>query len=117
VELDDYRKSLLALLRTEGVSVEYLEETKKEELQRFLLFLHVEKGMSLNDVADPIGNKTSGYTSWLYRQLGIKCRSFEEARLKGSERSVGSTNGDRSRGTPSFAKPKRHTCRPTWLRL
>ena len=39
--------------------------------------------MSLNDVATLVGNKTSGYTSWLYRQLGIKCRPFEEARLKG----------------------------------
>jgi len=39
----------------------------KDELRRFLIFLHVEKGMSLNDVAILIGNKTSGYTSWLFR--------------------------------------------------
>ena len=60
-----------------------MDETKREELRRFLLFLHVEEGMSLNDVAILIGNKTSGYTSWLYRQLGVRCRPFEEARLKG----------------------------------
>jgi intein/homing endonuclease len=82
-ELDDAQGSLLALLRTKGFSVKDANEAKKEELRRFLLFLHVEKGMSLNDVANLIGNKTSGYTSWLYRQLGVKCRPFEEARLKG----------------------------------
>ena len=82
-ELDDVQQSLLALIRTKGFSVRYMDETKKGELRRFLLFLHVDKGLSLNDVAVLVGNKTSGYTSWLYRRLGIKCRSFEEARLKG----------------------------------
>jgi len=82
-ELDDVQQSLLALLRTKGFSVKYMDGTKKDELRRFLIFLHVEKGMSLNDVAILIGNKTSGYTSWLFRQLGIRCRPFEEARLKG----------------------------------
>ena len=81
--MDDAQQSLLALMRTKGFSVRYMDEAKKEELRRFLLFLHVEKGMSLNDVATLVGNKTSGYTSWLYRQLGIKSRPFEEARLKG----------------------------------
>jgi len=81
--LNDVQQSLLALVRTKGFSVKYMDETKKEELRRFLVFLHVERGMSLNDVAILVGNKTSGYTSWLYRQLGIKCRPFEEARLKG----------------------------------
>ena len=81
--MDDFQRSLLALIRTKGFSVKYMDETKKGELRRFLLFLHVDKGLSLNDVAVLVGNKTSGYTSWLYRRLGIKCRSFEEARLKG----------------------------------
>jgi len=81
--LDDAQESLLSLMRTEGFSVKYMEEAKKAELRRFLLFLHVDRGMSLNDVATLVGNKTSGYTSWLYRQLGIRCRPFEEARLKG----------------------------------
>jgi hypothetical protein len=82
-QLDEAQESLLALLRTRGFSIRYMDETKREELRRFLLFLHVEEGMSLNDVAILIGNKTSGYTSWLYRQLGVRCRPFEEARLKG----------------------------------
>jgi len=83
VELDDAQQSLLALMRTKGFSVRPMDEAKKEELWRFLLFLHVDRGMSLNDVATLVCNKTSGYTSWLYRQLGIKCRPFEEARLRG----------------------------------
>jgi hypothetical protein len=83
VRLDDAQNSLLDLLRTKGLSIKYMDETKKEELRRFLVFLHVEKGLSLSDVAILVGNKTSGYTSWLYRQLGVRCRPFEEARLKG----------------------------------
>jgi hypothetical protein len=35
-----------------------------------------------------IGNKTSGYTSWLTRPLGIQPRGFEEARLKGIKEKV-----------------------------
>ena len=82
-ELDCVQQSLLAIMRTRGFSVTYMDEAKKEELRRFLIFLHVEKGMSLNDVAILLGNKTSGYTSWLYRKLGVRVRPFEEARLKG----------------------------------
>ena len=82
-ELDDSQKSLLDLMRTRGLSIKYMESGKKEELGRFLRFLNAERGMSLNDVALLLGNKTSGYTSWLYRQLGVPCRPFEEARLKG----------------------------------
>ena len=100
-ELDDVQRSLLALIRTKGFSVKYMDETKKGELRRFLLFLHVEKGMSLNDVAVLVGNKTSGYTSWLYKQLGIEYRPFEEARLKGIRERGGSTNG-----SPSTARTR-----------
>ena len=83
VELDASQCSLLALLQTKGFSIKYLDEGKKEELRSFLVWLHDGRGLSLNDVALLVGNKTSGYTSWLYRQLGVKCRPFEEARLKG----------------------------------
>ena len=83
VTLDESRESLLALLRTKGLSIKYMDEEKKGELRQFLVLLHNDKGMSLNDVAKLIGNKTSGYTSWLFRQLGVKCRPFEEARLRG----------------------------------
>lgn len=70
-------------MRTKGLSIKELDERKKSELREFLEYLHLEKGLSLNDIAKLIGNKTSGYTSWLCRQLGVPARPFEEARLKG----------------------------------
>ena len=80
---DSVREELLALLRTKGFSIRNLDGGKKEELRVFLDHLHNTKGMSLTDVAKLIGNKTSGYTSWVCRELGVKRRPFEEARLKG----------------------------------
>ncbi|HMD79280.1 MAG TPA: LAGLIDADG family homing endonuclease [Nitrososphaerales archaeon] len=74
---------LLALLRTKGLSIKNLDDQTKKSLRDFLELLCNSRGMSLNDVANLIGNKTSGYTSWLCRQLGVKVRPFEEARLKG----------------------------------
>ncbi len=47
-----------------------------------MLRLHHERGVSLSDIAKLIGNKTSGYTSWLCKQLGVEARPFEESRLK-----------------------------------
>ncbi len=77
------RDSLLVLLRTKGLSIKELDLERKEEIRQFLDYLHNSKGLSLNDIAKLIGNKTSGYTSWLCRQLGVRSRPFEEARLKG----------------------------------
>jgi len=74
---------LLALLRTKGLSIKDLDEKRKVELRDFLDYLHNVKGLSLNDVAKLVGNKTSGYTSWVCRELGVQRRPFEEARLKG----------------------------------
>ncbi len=82
-EISAEHEELLVLLRTKGLSIKKLDERKKSELREFLENLHVEKGLSLNDIAKLIGNKTSGYTSWLCRQLGVAARPFEEARLKG----------------------------------
>lgn len=45
--------------------------------------LHLVQGISLSDIAKIIGNKTSGYVSWLFKQLAIQARPFEEARRKG----------------------------------
>ena len=81
--LDPHREELLALLRTRGLSIKDLDGPKRAELREFLDYLHNVRGMSLNDVAKLIGNKTSGYTSWVCRQLGVPRRPFEEARLKG----------------------------------
>jgi hypothetical protein len=80
---DPRQEELLALLRTKGLSIKNLDDSKKAQLREFLDYLHNVKGMSLNDVAKMIGNKTSGYTSWVCRQLGVPRRPFEEARLKG----------------------------------
>ncbi len=81
--LDSRQEELLGLLRTKGLSIRNLDEKRKVELRGFLDHLHNTKGMSLNDVAKLIGNKTSGYTSWVCRELGVRRRPFEEARLKG----------------------------------
>jgi LAGLIDADG-like domain len=81
--LVERQERLVALIRTKGLSIKELDEDRKVELRDFLDYLHNTKGMSLNDIAKMIGNKTSGYTSWLCRQLGVSRRPFEEARLKG----------------------------------
>jgi hypothetical protein len=77
------QEALLVLLRTKGLSIRDLDAERREQLREFMEYLHVTKGMSLTDIAKLIGNKTSGYTSWLCRQLGVQARPFEEARLKG----------------------------------
>lgn len=80
---EEAQGSLLALLRTRGASIKDLDDERRERLREFLDYLHNTRGMSLNDIAKLIGNKTSGYTSWVCRQLGVPRRPFEEARLKG----------------------------------
>jgi hypothetical protein len=79
---------VIELLRTPGLSIKYLDEENRERIRAFLVRNHVEKGVSLGDVAKMIGNKTSGYTSWLARQLDVQPRPFEEARLKGIREKV-----------------------------
>jgi hypothetical protein len=79
---------MLALLRTPGLSIKRLDAATKEKVRRFIVAKHVEEGLSLGDIAKLIGNKTSGYTSWLSRQLGVRPRAFEEARLKGIHEKV-----------------------------
>ncbi len=83
VVLDSVQEGSLDLLRTKGLSLKDLEAGKKEQLREFLDYLHNAKGVSLTDIAKMIGNKTSGYTSWVCKELGVPRRPFEEARLKG----------------------------------
>lgn len=73
----------LALLRTKGLSIKELDDDRRAVLRAYLERLTNEEGKSLNDVAKLVGNKTSGYASWVCRQLGVRVRPFEEARLKG----------------------------------
>jgi LAGLIDADG DNA endonuclease family protein len=81
-------EEILALLRTPGLSIKNLDPATKERVRQYFVMKHVEAGVSLGDIAKLIGNKTSGYTSWLSRQLGVKPRKFEEARLKGIHEKV-----------------------------
>ncbi|MDA4128033.1 MAG: hypothetical protein OK422_00980 [Thaumarchaeota archaeon] len=81
-DLSEDERAVVELLRTRGLSIKNMDEEQKEVIRKFINRLHHEKGVSLSDIAKIIGNKTSGYTSWLTRQLGITPRPFEEARLK-----------------------------------
>ena len=81
-------EEVLAFLRTPGLSIKNLDASTKEKIRLYLLRTHIEQGVSLGDIAKRIGSKTSGYTSWLTRQLGIQPRDFEEARLKGIHEKV-----------------------------
>ncbi|MDV3243760.1 MAG: LAGLIDADG family homing endonuclease [Nitrososphaerales archaeon] len=81
--LSESESALLDLLRTKGLSIKNLSRQKRRELSDLMARLHNERGLSLTDIASLIGNKTSGYTSWLCRQLGVPVRDFERARLKG----------------------------------
>ncbi len=83
IELTPEEKQVIELLRTPKLSIKYLDDETKQKIRRFLQRLHHEERISLSDIAKLIGNKTSGYTSWLTRQLGIQPRDFEEARLAG----------------------------------
>jgi len=79
---------VLALLRTRGLSIKGLDPLTKEKVRLYLVRKHIEQGVSLTDLAKLIGNKTSGYTSWLSRQVGVQPRDFEEARLRGIHEKV-----------------------------
>ena len=79
---------ILELLRTPRLSIKNLEAASKEGIREYLHRKHVKEGMSLNDTAKLVGNKTSGYTSWLTKQVGVQARDFEEARLRGIHQKV-----------------------------
>jgi hypothetical protein len=83
ISLTSEELRLITLLRTRGLSIRNLGPDRREALRGLLTELHVDRGISLTDISKLIGNKTSGYTSWLCRQLGVEARPFEEARLRG----------------------------------
>ncbi len=87
-ELSEEDRRALELLRTKGLSIRGLDPDARGLLVRFFVRHHVERGTSLGDLALLIGNKTSGYASWACRELGVKARPFEEARLKGIREKV-----------------------------
>jgi hypothetical protein len=83
VDLTEEQSEAIRLLRTKGLRIRRLDEKSRLKLREAISSLHLEGGVSLSDIAKLVGNKTSGYTSWLCRELGVPARPFEEARLKG----------------------------------
>lgn len=69
-------------MRTPKLSLKRMPPEQKARVHRVLTELHTNGGISLSDIALLIGNKTSGYASWVARRVGIQPREFEEARLK-----------------------------------
>jgi len=65
-----------------------MDEPTKETVRNVMQHLHLERRISIMDIAKLIGNKTSGYVSWVFKQLGIQPRDFEEARLAGIRQKV-----------------------------
>jgi hypothetical protein len=80
------REELLILLRKKNLRISNLTEQTKQRLKILLEKLHRDEMLSLNDISSLIGNKTSGYVSWLMKQLGIKAIGFEESRLRSIRR-------------------------------
>jgi LAGLIDADG DNA endonuclease family protein len=64
------------------LSIRHLDPETKGRVKAAMGGLHWTRELSLNDIADLVGNKTSGYSSYLFKKLGIKPRPFKEARLK-----------------------------------
>jgi hypothetical protein len=83
VGLTAEEKAVIELLQYKNLSIRHLDPETKGRVKAAMEGLHWTRGLSLNDIADSVGNKTSGYSSYLFKELGIKARPFEEARLKG----------------------------------
>jgi hypothetical protein len=81
-------EDVLTLLRTPKLSIKTLDPATKEKIRLYIVRKHIEQGVSLGDIAKLIGNKSSGYSSWVARQVGVQPRDFEEARLKGIHEKV-----------------------------
>jgi hypothetical protein len=88
VEPEQEAEFVMELLRIPGLSIKHLDECTKLRVRDTIQYLHHEHGVSLTDISEMIGNKTSGYASWMARQLGVQPREFEQARLKGIHEKV-----------------------------
>jgi hypothetical protein len=75
--------AVIELLRNKDLSIRHIDFEVKVRIRVAMEQLHWTRELSLNDIADLVGNKTSGYSSWLFNQLDLRPRPFEEARLKG----------------------------------
>ncbi|MBI3115807.1 MAG: LAGLIDADG family homing endonuclease [Thaumarchaeota archaeon] len=75
-------RAVVELLRAPNLSIKHMEKPAKRRVDAVLRHLYHERGLSQADIAKLIGNKTSGYVSDLFRQLGVQARDFEQARLE-----------------------------------
>jgi intein/homing endonuclease len=75
--------AVLELIRNEGLSIEHLDEETRGRIRAVMEYLHWVREVSMTDIAELIGSKTSGYVSWLFKKIEVKARDFEEGRLKG----------------------------------
>jgi LAGLIDADG-like domain len=82
-DMEEEKSAVLELIRNEGLSIEHLDQETKGRVQAEMQHLYRAQGASMTDIADLIGNKTSGYVSWLFGHLGIQAKPFEQARLQG----------------------------------
>ncbi|MDA4117232.1 MAG: LAGLIDADG family homing endonuclease [Thaumarchaeota archaeon] len=81
--LTDEEGAVIELLQNKDLSIRHLDPETKARVRTAMEGLHWTRGLSLNDIAGLAGNKTSGYSSYLFKELELKARPFEEARLKG----------------------------------
>jgi len=81
-DIEVEKDAVLELLRTERLSIEHLDEKTKGRVRAEMEHLYHAQGASMTDIANQIGNKTSGYVSWLFEHLGIQAKPFEQARLQ-----------------------------------
>ncbi|HVC26764.1 MAG TPA: hypothetical protein VND40_01245 [Nitrososphaerales archaeon] len=76
-------KAVIELLQHKNLSSRHFDPETKGRVKAAMEGLHWTRGFSLNDIAEMVGNKTSGYSSYLFKELGIEARPFKEAQLKG----------------------------------
>jgi hypothetical protein len=82
-DTDEEKNAVLELLRNEGLSIEHLDQETKGRVRVVTANLYHTQRFSMTDISNLIGNKTSGYVSWLFSRLEIPARPFDEAQLQG----------------------------------
>ncbi len=81
-DMEEEKSAVLELIRNEGLSIEHLDEQTKGRVRAVMQYLHWGRGISMTDIAELIGSKTSGYVSWLFKKIEVEARDFEAARQK-----------------------------------
>jgi len=81
-DMEEEKEAVLEFLRNEGLSIEHLDQETKGRVRAVMDCLHWVLEISMTDIAELIGNKTSGYVSWLFKKIEVKARDFEVARQK-----------------------------------